>query len=195
LKSNLLPAPWLVWIAGFRGRTAQNLAISVCRTKASASAGSATRTSSTSTARGSSSTPSRTSAPLSAIGASACCRSSLRTAHDSRALRAGDPGAGHRQHHTVQPKHYHLPDRRQAAARGYQGAQSPGQRHGVRLRQSYRPRRPARGDDGGLLFPPPGSSSATTGKFASCAPGWAGLIRDIRCKIAGHGPPQGGFRE
>ena len=52
--------------------------------------------------------------------------------------RAADqgPGAGHGRHHGAAQGHY-LPDRRQAVARGDQGAQPSGKKHGVRLRQSY----------------------------------------------------------
>ena len=98
---------------------------------------------------------------------------SLRVAHESGALRTQGPGAGHGRHHGAAQEH-HLPDRRQAAARGDQGAQPPGQQARGAAAAILPAHRQARGDDGGALCPrqtvqPPPSASC-----ASCAPGSAG---------------------
>ena len=77
---------------------------------------------------------------------------SLRVAHAERRAADQGPGAGHGRHHGAAQGH-HLPDRCQAAARGDQGTQPPGQEAWRAAAAILSAHRQAGGDDGGALRP------------------------------------------
>ena len=113
---------------------------------------------------------------------------SLRVAHDSGALPTRDL-ARVTVDTTVQPKNIAFPtDARLLRMRRSKGStpSSPPRRA---IAAILRPRRPAGGDDGGALCPRQAVQPPPPAKCASCAPGSARLIRDIRRRIASAARP------
>ena len=98
---------------------------------------------------------------------------SLRVAHAKRRAADQGSGAGHGRHHGAAQEH-RLPDRRQAAACGDQGAQSPGPPPRRAAAAILSARRQAGGDDGGALCPRQAVQPPPSSKCASCALAWVG---------------------
>ena len=149
-------------------------------------------TSSTSLARSSSSTSSRTSAPTSATGgsgwatsSSCCCPRPTGGARQRRATHPG-PGAGHRRHHGAAQER-HLSDRRQAVARGDQGARPLGASPWRAATAVLSAPGQAGLDDGGALRPRQTPNRHHRELRFLCTR-LGRLIRDIRREIKGQGP-------